>query len=270
MKKYSTNIMVLGILMLFSFRVFSQSELPGKYFISFDGTKIYYEVKGAGYPVLLIHGFTGTGEGWKKNAVYGDLLNAGYQVIIFDQRGNGRSDRPHNEAAYANDAEARDIIGLISKLAIKHYDVVGYSRGSIITARLLVLDKRVHKAVIGGMGDAFTNPEWTRRIHIYQALMGDTSLHDVDSMLKYIHSQRFDELALAYQQKYQPTTGKPELEAIHIPVLIIRGTEDKENGSETELHTLIPSSGLSYVPGDHGGAAKTPEFSLAVRSFLKE
>jgi hypothetical protein len=50
-------------------------------------------------------------------------------------------------------------MGLVTYLKLKNYDAVGYSRGSIITSRLLVLDKRLHKAVMGGMGDAYTNPD---------------------------------------------------------------------------------------------------------------
>jgi pimeloyl-ACP methyl ester carboxylesterase len=267
MKKYSL-VIALSITLLFSSRLFSQQVTEGRYFASFDSTKIYYEVKGEGYPVILIHGFSGTGQGWKTTAAYTDLLKAGYKVIILDQRGNGQSDKPHNETAYANDAEAKDIIGLVSSLKIKHYDVVGYSRGSIITSRLLVLDKRINKAVMGGMGDAYTNPDWPRRVHAYRALMGDTTLHDVDDMVKYIHSQHFDELALAYQQKYQPSTSKQQLAALRKPVLIIRGTEDKENGSETGLQALIPHAGLVYVPGNHNTAIRTVEFSAAVLKFL--
>ena len=100
------------------------------YFTSFDGTKIAYQVKGEGEPVLLVHGFVVNGESWKRTALYSDLLEAGYKVIILDQRGNGKSDKPHNDEAYANDAEAKDIMGLMKKIGIKKYDVVGYSRGS--------------------------------------------------------------------------------------------------------------------------------------------
>jgi pimeloyl-ACP methyl ester carboxylesterase len=264
------TLLIFSILLLITKGLFAQQELPeGSYYTSFDSTKIYYEVKGEGYPVILIHGFSGTGQGWKSCAVYGELLKAGYQVILIDQRGNGRSDKPHTDAGYANDAEAKDIMGLMSSLNIKHYDAVGYSRGSIITSRLLVLDKRLHKAVLGGMGDAYTNPEWPRRVHAYKALMGDTTLHDVDDMVKYIRSQHFDELTLALQQKWQPSTSVKELARVRIPVLIIRGTEDKENGSETGLKALIPKSGLNYVPGNHNTAIRTPEFSAAVLGFIK-
>jgi len=122
---------------------------------------------------------------------------------------------------------------------------------------------------MGGMGDAYTNPNWPRRVHAYRALMGDTTLHDVDDMMKYIHSQHFDELALAYQQKYQPSTSKKELSEVHKPVLIIRGSEDKENGSETGLKNLIPHAGLAYVPGNHNTAIGNAKFSVAVLNFLQ-
>ena len=269
MKKTITHVAALAMMLLISCVSYAQQAVTGSYYTSFDGTKIYYEVKGDGFPVLLIHGFSGTGEGWKKGPLYNDLLNAGYKVIILDQRGNGRSDKPHTDAAYANDAEAKDIMGLVSSLNLKKYNVVGYSRGSIIASRVLVLDKRVQKLVMGGMGDAYTNPDWPRRVHAYKALMGDTSFHDVDGMLKYIQSNPFDVQALALQQKYQPSTSKQELAKVKIPVMIICGTEDKDGGSEEGLQQAIPGSKLTYIPGDHNIAGRSVQFSATVLAFLK-
>lgn len=246
-----------------------QAVNDGKYYASFDGTKIYYEVKGDGFPVVLVHGFTGTGQGWKNGPFYADLLKEGYKVIIMDLRGNGRSDKPHSDAAYADDAEAKDVMGLVSSLGIKAYDAVGYSRGSIITSRLIVLDKRVHKAVMGGMGADYTNPNWPRRIHAYKALAGDTTIHDVDDMMAWINKNPFDKVALMYQQKHQPATSAKELAKINIPVLLIDGTEDKTNGDVKDLQKLIPGSQMVAIPGDHNSAGKTIQFSAAVITFLK-
>jgi pimeloyl-ACP methyl ester carboxylesterase len=267
MKKLTITFFALFVFI--SGIAFGQQATTGQYFTSFDGTKIYYEIKGNGYPVILIHGFSGTSQGWKKGQLYGALLNAGYKVITIDLRGNGLSDKPHNEEAYARDAEAKDIMSLMNMLNIGGYNVVGYSRGSIIASSLLVSDRRINKIVMGGMGDAYTNPGWTRREHAYKALMGDTTLHDVDDMIKYIHSQHFDELALALQQKYQPSTSKEQLSVVKKPVLIIRGTEDKENGSETGLQEAIPGSKLAYVPGNHNTASGNSQFSEAVLNFFK-
>ncbi|MET3981288.1 pimeloyl-ACP methyl ester carboxylesterase [Mucilaginibacter sp. UYP25] len=241
----------------------------GRFFTSFDGTKIYYEVKGEGYPVILVHGFTGTGQGWKHGGLYPALLTAGYKVIILDQRGNGQSDKPHTDAGYNNDAEAKDVIALATSLGIKKYSVIGYSRGSIITSRLMVLDKRISKAVMGGMGADYTNPEWPRRIRAYKALMGDTTIHDVDDMMIWINKNNFDKLALAYQQKYQPSTSAAELAKIKIPVLLIDGTEDTTNGDVTILQKMIPDSKFVTVPGNHNTAGNTIQFADAILNFMK-
>ena len=249
---------------------FAQTTGTGQYYTSFDGTKIYYEVQGNGFPVVLIHGFSGTSQGWKKGVLYGNLLKGGYKVILLDLRGNGLSDKPHTDAAYSNDAEAKDVMGLMTSLGVKKYNVVGYSRGSIIASRLLVQDDRVNKTVLGGMGDAFTDPNWPRRLHAYRALMGDKGYTDVDDMMNYIHSQHFDEAALALQQKYQPSTSKAEFSQVKKPVLIIRGSDDKENGSEVGLQRMIANARVTYVPGNHNTASLNNQFSAAVFFFFMQ
>jgi pimeloyl-ACP methyl ester carboxylesterase len=239
------------------------------YLVSFDSTKIYYEVHGNGNPVLLVHGFIVNSVSWKHTALYDSLLTAGNKVILIDLRGNGKSDKPHREEAYTNDAETKDIMMLITKLGIHQYDVVGYSRGSIITARLLVWDRRVRKAVFGGMGSEFTNPEWPRRIQFYHALSSDTvpALHD---MVQYVQQAGLDQQVLAWLQKYQPSTSRETLRKIKNPVLIIHGDLDEENGSADDLASLFPNSEKAVVPGLHNQAAQTPEFASAVLLFLKK
>ncbi len=245
-------------------------KLPvdSNYFSSFDGTKIYYEVRGKGKPVLLVHGFIVNSNSWKGTALYSDLLNNGYKVILLDMRGNGKSDKPHDTLAYENDAEAKDIMLMMDLLKITSYSVVGYSRGSIITARMLVLDKRVRSAVLGGMGADFTNPEWPRRKMFYRALMGD-SVPELKGAIDYVKQQKFDQLALAYLQKGQPSTSKEQLGEIKQPVLVISGDKDADNGSAAELAKLLPNSSLATTPGSHNNAASTPEFSNAILKFLK-
>lgn len=247
----------------------SKFPVASNYFSSFDGTKIYFEVHGAGKPVLLVHGFIVDGSSWKRTALYNDLLNDGYKVIIPDMRGNGKSGKPHDSTAYDNDAEAKDIIGLMNLLKINEYSVVGYSRGSIITARLLVLDKRINDAVLGGIGADFTNPAWPRRIMFYHALMGD-SIPELKGMVEYVQQQRLDQLALAYLQRSQPSTSKEELNKVTQPVLVISGDKDADNGSAAELAKLLPNSTVATVPGDHNHASATKEFSTTVINFLQK
>jgi pimeloyl-ACP methyl ester carboxylesterase len=247
----------------------SKFPIDSNYFSSFDGTKIYYEVRGEGKPVLLVHGFIVDGSSWKRAALYNDLLHEGYKVITLDMRGNGKSGKPHDSTAYENDAEAKDIMLLMDLLKIKQYSVVGYSRGSIITARLMVLDKRIKDAVLGGMGAGFTNPLWPRRIMFYHALRGD-SVPQLKGLVDYVQQQKLDQLALAYLQRSQPSTSKEALSKVTQPVLVISGSEDADNGSAAELAKLLSNSAVAIVPGDHNHASGTKEFSAAVIEFLQK
>lgn len=238
-------------------------------FKSFDDTKIYYEVSGAGYPVLLVHGFITNSESWKRSALYADLAAAGYKVIIADLRGNGRSGKPHDPEAYENDAEAMDLMVLADKLGLTKYSVVGYSRGAIIASRLLVLDKRVSNIVLGGMGADFTNPEWPRRIMFYKALSGEP-VPELAGVVKRVKDDpTLDQLALAYMQKAQPSTSRAELGKVKKPVLVICGDKDEDNGSSKELAALIPKSTYKRVPGVHNDTARSKDFSMEIIAFLK-
>jgi pimeloyl-ACP methyl ester carboxylesterase len=239
------------------------------YFSSFDSTKIYYELHGSGFPVLLVHGFIVNSSSWKHTALYDSLLATGNKVILVDLRGNGKSGKPHTDDAYKYDAETKDIILLLKYLNIHSYDVVGYSRGAIITARLLVWDKRVHKAVLGGMGADFTNPNWPRRIQFYQALTYD-NVAELHSMVEYVKQSGLDQQALALLQKYQPSTPTEVLAKIKNHVLVIHGDSDMVNGSAEELATIFPHGEIAVTPGDHNHAAQTPEFAAVVMQFLKK
>jgi pimeloyl-ACP methyl ester carboxylesterase len=258
---------LLAILFFNSLSGYAQDT--ANYFKSFDGTPIYYEVKGNGPAVLLVHGFVVNGESWKKTQVYADLLNSGYKVIILDMRGNGKSGKPHTAEAYANDAEAKDIMGLMKSLDIKKYIAVGYSRGSIITARLMVLDPNLKRAVMGGMGTDFTNPEWPRRIMFYHALRGD-SIPELAGLIKYVHESKLDQEALALLQKEQPSTPISALNDVKIPVLVISGDQDSDNGSAKDLAQVFQNAKYVVVPGDHNHAHHSKEFSAAVTAFVEE
>jgi len=268
MRSKSFLFSIVLFLNLSVFMAHAQND-TGHFFTSFDGTKIYYEVKGNGFPVMLVHGFIVNGESWKKTAVYKNLIDAGYKVITLDMRGNGKSDKPHTAEAYANDAESKDIMKLANMLGVKNYNVIGYSRGSIITARLLVLDKRINKAVMGGMGADFTDPEWPRRKMFYRALMGDT-VKELEGMVKHVKEAGLDQLALAYLQKEQPSTSKEALGQVKQPVLIICGDRDTDNGSAEDLVKLFHHAEYARVPGDHGGALQTKEFGEKVLAFFKK
>ena len=270
MKKKAKLICFMIILMI-SMRhtTIAQTDSTG-YFTSFDGVKIYYEIKGKGKPILLLHGFTGKGADWKKRPVYDSLLANNYQIITADTRGGGKSDKPHTPEAYTHDAEPKDMMGLMKYLGFKQYEAMGYSRGSIILARMLVKDKHLKKAVIGGMGDMFTNPNWARRIGIYEALINDKPT-EYDGLRQAVmkNPAAYDRVALAYQQYGQPSTSHEELHKLKQKIMIICGKDDMDNGKGADLQKLIPTSIFTEVSGNHNNTWGSVDYAKEVLIFLK-
>ncbi|WP_298503207.1 alpha/beta hydrolase [uncultured Maribacter sp.] len=238
-----------------------------QYLESFDGTQIAYTDEGKGKVVLLIHGFINSGASWEKTLLKPMLLKEGYRVIVPDLRGTGSSDKPQKDSGYINDAEVRDLVLLINKLNIKKYKAVGYSRGSIILAELLTQDKRIKKAVIGGMGLDFTNKDWSRRILFANAFRGDTN-SETKGAVDYAKSINADLQSLHLQQKHQPCTSLEELSKIKAKVLIIAGDLDTDNGSPLDLQKEIPKSAIKIVNGGHNDTVKTLNFATEILDFL--
>lgn len=241
----------------------------GAYYTSFDSTRIYYQVQGQGPAVVLLHGFTSTLDSWPHTPLCQQLLAQGHRVVLLDLRGNGRSGKPTSLAGYKHDAEARDVMGLATALGLAHYQLVGYSRGSIIAARLLVLDPRVSAAVLGGMGEAFTNPDWPRRVAFSQALSGEKASPELEGFIQSLPARGLDRQTLAWQQQAQPSTSAAALAQVHRPVLVISGADDHDNGSAEALARLLPGAVVKRVPGVHATTAPSAGFAHEVCLFLQ-
>ena len=89
-----------------------------------NGINLYYEIRGAGRPLILLHGGLGSGE------MFGPILPMlaeNHQVITVDLQGHGRTadiDRPIDPRLMAD-----DIAALIDHLGLAQPDLVGYSLG---------------------------------------------------------------------------------------------------------------------------------------------
>lgn len=266
MKIYIIN---LSLLFFFLSSAIAQDRQP--LFKSFDGTQIHYEVQGKGFPVVLLHGFIVNSNMWKRGTLIAGLVEAGFQVINVDLRGNGLSDKPHELSAYANDAELKDIMALMKHLKLKKYNVVGYSRGAILTARLLVMDKNINAAVMGGMGADFTDPKWARPKIFEEAFSGKAALYpELQNAVNYAKTSGADTLVMALLQKVQPVTTPAQVRKVKKPVLVISGDEDTDNGKAADLAKLLPKSTLSTVKGNHNNTASTAAFTESIVKFLKE
>src|ERR1700730_13253749 len=104
-----------------------------------NGIKLYYETRGAGRPLILLHGGLGSGE------MFGPVLPRlaeRHQVITVDLQGHGRTadiDRPIDVRLMAG-----DIAALIEHLGLSKPDVVGYSLGGGVALQTAA----VHPAMV--------------------------------------------------------------------------------------------------------------------------
>src|SRR6266545_4770733 len=116
------------------------------------GVRLHYIVEGKGEPVVLIHGYGGSIDaGWTDAGIVKGLSDR-YQVIAFDMRGHGRSDKPRTPEAYGLPM-VEDVIRLMDRLKIERAHIVGYSMGGRIAITLLAdHPERVRTAAIGGAG----------------------------------------------------------------------------------------------------------------------
>jgi 2-succinyl-6-hydroxy-2,4-cyclohexadiene-1-carboxylate synthase len=86
----------------------------------------FIDVKGEGFPVLFLHGFTGDTRTWDEVT---EVLKVKYQCISIDIVGHGRTDSPVNAERYSMDGVSKDIRAILNKLDIKKAAFVGYSMG---------------------------------------------------------------------------------------------------------------------------------------------
>jgi non-heme chloroperoxidase len=94
---------------------------------------LHYEDRGAGQPVVLIHGFPLSGRSWEKQAFA--LLDAGFRVITYDRRGFGDSSQP--STGYDYDTFAADLDRLMTALDLRDAILVGFSMGTGEVTRYL-------------------------------------------------------------------------------------------------------------------------------------
>ena len=93
--------------------------------VEVDGIAYYYEVRGQGEPLLLLHGGLGSIDMF---APILPALAAGRQVIAVDLQGHGRT--PLGTRPIAIEAMGNDMNTLLDKLGFKQVDVLGYSMGA--------------------------------------------------------------------------------------------------------------------------------------------
>lgn len=96
-----------------------------------DGVRIWYEVHGQGPAILLSHGYTASTRMWDPQI--GPLTECGYQVVIWDQRGHGRSGYPPDPADYVEELAVGDMAAVLDVVGVSRAVIAGLSLGGYLS-----------------------------------------------------------------------------------------------------------------------------------------
>jgi len=154
--------------------VASVTSIPIQVIHTSDGS-VSYRSDGAGQPLVLIMGYSGSQDDWAPDFV--NALAAQHRVIIFDNAGIGETTPltgTLNVTGMANQTAA-----LIAALGLKHPDVLGWSMGGMIAQALAVLhpadvQRLVLSATYSGNGKATSPTPANAAALVNAARTGDT------------------------------------------------------------------------------------------------
>ena len=106
---------------------------------------MYYEVQGEGFPLVMVMGFLGSASCWDPRML--PSLADKFKVVVFDNRGAGRTDISERE--YSIKLFAEDTVGLMDALNIPQAHVLGISMGGMIAQEVaLNYPRRVQKLIL--------------------------------------------------------------------------------------------------------------------------
>jgi pimeloyl-ACP methyl ester carboxylesterase len=218
------------------------------------GIKMYYEIRGEGQPVVLLHGGTSTIETSFSEQI--PVLARNHRVIAIEQMGHGHTgDVGGRELSYEGMAE--DTAALLVHLGIQNADIVGWSDGGQLALRLAFTHPElVRRVVASGVGLGAVNPQMQQAM---RALSADTWPAHVREEYARVSPDGaahwpvfFDKVRTMWAK---PTWGisEPELGRIKATVLIVAGDRDFTRVEETtRIFRMIPGARLAILPAtDH-------------------
>jgi pimeloyl-ACP methyl ester carboxylesterase len=161
--------LIAGIILAGSALAFAQTRPANALktgYAPVNGLKMYYEIHGAGEPLILLHGGVGATEMFSQIM---PLLSNTRQVIAVDLQAHGRTadiDRPLSMESMAD-----DIAALMKHLGIEKADVMGYSLGGGVALRTAIQHPRVVRKLVV-VSAAFKRDGWYPEIVAGMSQMG--------------------------------------------------------------------------------------------------
>lgn len=232
-----------------------------------DGADLHVEERGAGEPLLLLHGMTGTGGDW-RHVFDLDALAATFRVVMPDARGHGRSTDPDGAFSFAR--YGRDVLAILDALGIEQTAAVGVSLGAkTLLHTATQAPSRIRAMVLVSATPRF--PEATRAL--FRAAAALPRSPEEWTRMRALHVQgdaqiaRLFSLPAGFGEDPMDFTAET-LGAITARTLVVTGDRDPFYPVElaVELYRGIPNASLWVVPD----ALHVPIFLGQRESFVRE
>ena len=264
-------------------------------------TEIYYEDRGEGRPVVLVHGWPLSGRMWESQV--NALVEAGFRCVTYDRRGFGDSGKPNG--GYDYDTFTADLRDLITALDLRDVVLAGFSMGGGEVARYFGRygGERVSKAMLIGAVPPFLlkppdNPEGVDGA-VFDGML-DAVKRDRVGFLADFLKQFFNyepgkpggasEDAIAYSKSiawrasplatqqcivaFGKTDFRADLAKITVPTLVVHGDADQIVPlpvSGKRAAEMIANSRLEVIEGAPHGLNVThgPQLTELMLAFLR-
>ena len=279
------------------------------YVESFDGTQIYYEVRGSGRPIVFANGIACGINQWHKQIKY---FSQRYKTIAFDYRGHLYSKTPKSHDYLTLDALAQDVQKVCQHLGVENASFWSHSFGAQVLIRLFDMNPDLFHSLVFVNGFA-TNPiqgmfgldvvgsgfkilkDGYQQLpetlsYVWKSLVTNpiamkltgwaggfnlslTSFKDIEIYARGVANVELDVFLRLFEHMIS-YDGRSVLDRINVPTLIIGGTKDSVTPlrHQKALHTHIRGSELFVVPyGSHCAQLDMPEYvNLRIEKFLNQ
>ena len=238
-----------------------------------DGARTYYEVRGQGEPLVLLHGGGVTADSWSAQI---PALAERFRVYAPERRGHGRT--PDVAGPVSSGLLAADTVALLEQLGTGPVHLVGWSAGGTVALRV-----------------ALSRPDLVRKLVLISTGISRDGSTPADLAL--VHGSNEEELAALFRPQYEPLSPdgpehfpvvfakwlrmwreEPDIElsalaGLPMPVLVMQGDDDGVRVEHSAaVAAALPDAQLAVVPGtSHALPLEKPELvNRLLLDFLAE
>ncbi|GEO11756.1 alpha/beta fold hydrolase [Segetibacter aerophilus] len=237
-----------------------------------NGLKMYYEIHGAGSPLVLIHGGGST-----IQTTFGRVLHdfaKARKIIAVEMQAHGHTADIDRPLSFAQDAD--DIAALLKHINIAKVDIFGFSNGASTTLQFAIRHPEMTNKII--VASTFYKkagaPGWFWEMMSGATFEGMPQPYK-EAFLKINPDEkalyRMYERDIARMQSFTDISEE-QIKSIKAPAFIVIGDKDVTTAEHAvEMHRLLPNSRLAIIPGGHGdyiGELTTPQDSMLIAATV--